>query len=31
MQGTILDFSIQSNAGAISGDDGNRYTFSGAE
>ena len=31
MQGTILDFSIQSNAGAISGDDGNRYTFNGAE
>ena len=31
MQGTILDFSIQSNSGAISGDDGNRYVFSGSE
>ena len=31
MQGTILAFSIQSNSGAISGNDGNRYAFSGSE
>lgn len=31
MTGTILDFSIQNNEGLISGADGNRYTFSGAE
>jgi len=29
LQGVLLDFSIQSNTGEISGDDGNRYTFSG--
>lgn len=31
MKGTILDFSVQSNAGVISGDDQNRYQFNGAE
>ncbi len=31
MKGKILDFSIQSNSGAISGDDGERYNFSGAD
>ena len=31
MKGTILDFSVQTNSGLISGDDGNRYTFEGAE
>ena len=31
MTGQILDYSIQTNTGAISGDDGNRYTFSGGE
>ena len=31
MQGTILNFSIQSNEGIITGDDGTRYTFIGAE
>ncbi|MGB9192138.1 DUF805 domain-containing protein [Acinetobacter sp.] len=31
MKGTILDFSIQSNTGIISGDDQNRYHFTGAE
>ncbi|MGA9118337.1 MAG: TM2 domain-containing protein [Bacteroidota bacterium] len=31
MRGQILDFSIQSNSGAISGSDGNRYTFAGAD
>jgi len=31
MKGQILDFSIQSNSGVISGSDGNRYSFSGAE
>ena len=30
MKGQILDVSIQSNTGVISGDDGNRYSFSGA-
>lgn len=30
MRGTVLDFTIQSNAGVISGDDGNRYNFTGA-
>jgi len=30
MRGTVLDFSIQSNGGVISGEDGNRYRFSGA-
>jgi TM2 domain-containing membrane protein YozV len=31
MRGQILDYSIQTNTGTISGADGNRYTFSGAE
>ena len=31
MKGTILDFSIQTNSGIISGDDQNRYTFLGNE
>ncbi|MDE0087852.1 MAG: TM2 domain-containing protein [Candidatus Poribacteria bacterium] len=31
MKGKILDFSIQTNSGAISGDDGERYNFSGAD
>lgn len=31
MKGSILDFSVQTNSGIISGDDHNRYTFSGAE
>lgn len=31
MKGKILDFSIQTNAGVISGDDGERYNFSGAD
>lgn len=31
MKGTILDFSVQSNTGIISGDDGKRYSFAGAE
>lgn len=31
MKGTILDFSIQSNSGAISGEDGQRYNFDGAD
>ena len=31
MKGTILDFSIQSNSGAISGEDGERYNFNGAD
>lgn len=30
MRGNVLDFSIQSNSGLISGEDGNRYRFSGA-
>ena len=29
MQGQILDFSVQTNSGVISGNDGNRYSFSG--
>jgi len=29
MTGEILDYSIQTNTGAISGDDGNRYSFTG--
>lgn len=29
MRGQILDFSVQSNSGVISGDDGNRYSFAG--
>lgn len=31
MKGQILDFSIQSNSGIISGEDQNRYQFNGAE
>ena len=31
MKGTILDFSVQSNSGAISGEDGERYNFDGAD
>ena len=31
MKGRILAFSIQSNAGAISGEDGKRYNFDGAD
>ena len=29
MKGQILDYSVQTNSGAISGDDGNRYSFTG--
>lgn len=31
MKGTILDYSVQSNEGYISGDDNQRYVFNGAE
>jgi hypothetical protein len=31
MKGTILDFSIQTGEGIISGDDNNRYKFAGSE
>ena len=31
MTGQILDYSIQTNEGVISGDDGNRYSFTGAD
>ncbi|BAZ69606.1 MAG: TM2 domain-containing protein [Pelatocladus maniniholoensis HA4357-MV3] len=31
MRGTILNFSIQTNQGVISGDDGKRYEFSGSD
>lgn len=31
MKGTLLDFSIQTNEGIITGQDNNRYKFSGAE
>jgi TM2 domain-containing membrane protein YozV len=31
MKGHILDFSVQSGTGAISGSDGGRYTFDGAD
>jgi phage shock protein PspC (stress-responsive transcriptional regulator) len=31
MKGTVLDFSIPTSEGVISGDDGGRYTFSGSE
>jgi TM2 domain-containing membrane protein YozV len=31
MRGQILDFSIQTNGGAIAGSDGNRYTFAGSD
>lgn len=29
MKGQILDFSVQTNSGVITGDDGNRYAFTG--
>ncbi len=31
MKGRILDYSVQTNSGIISGDDGRRYTFVGPE
>ena len=31
MTGQVLDYSVQTNGGIISGADGVRYTFSGAE
>ena len=31
VKGTVLDYSIQTNTGIISGDDGIRYSFRGAE
>ena len=31
MKGKVLDFSVQSNSGAISGEDGERYNFDGAD
>lgn len=31
MKGTILDFSFQTSSGTISGDDGSRYSFTGAQ
>lgn len=31
MKGTLLDYSVQQNSGLISGEDGGRYTFAGAE
>jgi hypothetical protein len=31
MKGQVLDFSVQQNSGVISGSDGNRYVFTGAE
>lgn len=31
MKGTILEFSVQTNSGVISGEDNQRYPFSGAE
>lgn len=31
MKGRVLDYSIQTNSGVISGDDGQRYTFSSAD
>ena len=31
MKGKILDFSIQSNSGAISGEGGERYNFDGVD
>ena len=31
MKGRVLDFSIQTNSGVISGEDGKRYTFKGAD
>ncbi len=31
MKGKVLDFTVQTNSGVISGDDGKRYTFKGNE
>jgi len=31
VKGTILDFTVQTNTGIISGDDGQRYSFQGSE
>ncbi len=31
MKGTVLDFSIAENSGVVTGDDGNRYAFSGSD
>lgn len=31
VKGTLLDFTVQTNTGIISGDDGKRYLFEGAE
>ncbi len=31
MNGQVLDYSAQTNSGLITGDDGNRYNFAGAE
>ena len=31
VKGTILDYTIQTNSGIISGDDGHRYSFQGAQ
>jgi len=31
MKGQILDYSVQSNTGSITGSDGKRYYFSGTE
>jgi hypothetical protein len=31
VKGTVLDFTIQTNSGIISGDDGQRYSFQGAD
>ena len=31
MRGTVLNFSIQTNQGFISGDDGKRYSFVGSD
>ena len=31
VKGTILDFTVQTNSGIISGDDGKRYSFQGSE
>lgn len=31
MKGQILDYSVQTNTGTITGDDGKRYTFGGEE
>jgi TM2 domain-containing membrane protein YozV len=31
MKGNVLDYSVQNNQGVISGADGGRYTFAGAE